>query len=49
MYKCLNCNVEFREPEVYLDFPYPESNTPEKLLVCPFCNGSFEEIEDEEE
>lgn len=49
MYKCINCNAEFREPEVYLDFPYPESNTPEKLLVCPFCNGSFEEIEDDEE
>lgn len=49
MYICLDCGREFDEPKKYIEthgLPCPPY---EEFYVCPFCNGDYEEKEEEED
>lgn len=51
MYICLDCDVEFEEPAQWQEFRGECHGSPayETMYGCPYCKGSFDVVEDEDE
>lgn len=48
-YKCKDCGEVFDEPQEYVERHGFDDGFAERWSCCPYCGGSYAEVEDDEE